>query len=106
MTTVHRDTCGTPQGYWQHEKRKEHPCDPCKADRLHRRNARKGTTPKLTIEEVVTEIQWMLKLNQGSGYIIHALGYTGRETSLATRLQRNGHHALSSQLFNMEDQAA
>ena len=104
MTT--RDICGTDKGYRAHISRHEKTCDPCRAFRKNKRNTQNGTRSRVTIEEVVTEIKWLLSLNQGTHYIIHALGYTGKEASLERRLQNNGRHDLAKRLIRPELVAA
>jgi len=89
--TVHRDICGTPAGYRAHTKRVEERCQPCKEAWTVRCRKYTKPTPTLpTAAEVIAEIEWMLSLNQGSGYILKAIGYTGREDSLRARLQKWG----------------
>jgi len=103
--TVRREVCGTPAGYRAHRKRDEDRCQPCLTawnDRCEK--YRPEPTPK--INEVIAEIEWMLSLNQGSGYILKAIGYTGREDSLRARLQKWGRLDLYRRLCMMEYEAA
>lgn len=103
---ITRDICGTRPGYWKHGKMGELKCDECRqANTLHR-NELKGTRPMMSIDEVIAEIEWMLHLNQGSARILQAVGYVGRENSLATRLQRRGRGDLYRQALMIEQAAA
>jgi hypothetical protein len=105
--TVNRDICGTPAGYRAHTKRVEERCQPCKEAWTIRCRKYTKTAPTLpTAAEVIAEIEWMLSLNQGSGYILKAIGYTGREEQLRSRLQKWGRMDVYRRLCMMEQEAA
>ena len=101
-----RDICGTTRGYRKHCKMGELKCQPCRSAKTLHDNELRGTRPALKTDELVAEIEWMLQLNQGSGYILQAIGYAGKEATLDTRLQRNGHKDLSRRLLMMDRAAA
>ena len=96
--TIIRPICGTPQGYSKHCRMNEPRCNECRDAQRLADNERKGTRPRVTIQEVAEEIEHLLSLNQGYGYIISAIGYTGREGALEARLRRNGHADLYNRL--------
>jgi hypothetical protein len=99
-----RKQCGTAEGHRQHVKRDEQDCEPCAAAWVERlKEPRHSHIPSAA--EVAEEIEWMLKLNEGTGYILHAIGYTGRENALRTRLALHGYNATTSKLLGA-DQAA
>lgn len=105
--TVHRDTCGTEQGYRAHTKRGETRCQPCKtawATRCRKYKPRQTAHPNAN--EVAAEIHHMLKLNQGHGYILTAIGYQGRLSALEKRMRDNGHKDLARWAVNLEREAA
>ena len=105
--TVHRDICGTPAGYRAHTKRVEERCQPCKeAWTIRCRQYTKPTPTLPTAAEVIAEIEWMLSLNQGSGYILKAIDYTGRENRLRDRLSRTGRIDLYNRLLGIDYQDA
>jgi hypothetical protein len=105
--TVYRDICGTELGYRTHTKRVEERCQPCKeAWTIRCRKYTKPAPTLPTVDEIVAEIEWMLSLNQGSGYILKAIGYTGREDSLRSRLQKWGRMDVYRRLCMMETEAA
>jgi hypothetical protein len=96
--TKHRDICGTVEGHRAHVKSKEARCQAC-ADVW-------SIVSGPTTDELAAEIEWLLKLNQGSHYILNAIGYTGREKKLRDRLHKRGYGELAYRLLRMEDQAA
>ena len=104
--TTSRPECGTDKGIRLHTKHHEPGCEPCRAYRRERRNAEAGTRARVTVEEVIAEIEWFLTLNQGTHHIINALGYTGKEASLERRLQNHGRHDLAKRLVRPELVAA
>jgi hypothetical protein len=98
-----RPECGTMRGYRIHCKLNEPRCEPC---RLARRVDETGLDQQpMNADELVAEIEWLLRLNQGRGTIVHQLGYTGRETSLERRLQR-AHRGDLIQALLRDDKAA
>jgi hypothetical protein len=95
---TNRDICGTRQGYRKHIRAGEQTCPDCRhAQRVHD-NERLGTTPLLPAADLIEEIEHLLSLNQGHGYILQAIGYTGKETNLAKRLRANGRPDLIGRL--------
>jgi len=105
--TVYRDICGTENGYRHHSKRTEVTCQPCKTAWTDRcRKYTKTGTGKPTIDEVIVEIEHMLGIGQGSGYILKVIGYTGREEQLRSRLQKWGRLDVYRRLCMMEYEAA
>lgn len=101
--------CGTPAAYRRHHRDGEPPCDPCgNAFREYRASLRRagGVPKRAAITDLIEEIEWLLHLNQGSGYILQAIGYTGKEASLDTRLQRHGYKDLARRLLMMDRAAA
>lgn len=102
---VHRDTCGTPAGYRAHTHRGEERCEPCKkAWTKNCEQYRRASTPRTQI--LIEEIEWLLKAHQGQHYILKAVGYVGRESTLRGRLEKHNRADLARRLLNMEDQAA
>lgn len=105
VATIHRDTCGTPAGYRAHTKHNEERCEPCKKAWTERcKQYRPQTRPSAQV--LIEEIEWLLKAHQGQHYILKAIGYAGRESSLKSRLEKNHRTDLVHRLLNMEDQAA
>jgi len=103
--TVYRETCGTAAGYRAHTHRGEERCEPCK--KAWTKNCdkyRRPTTPNSQV--LIEEIEWLLKAHQGSHYILKAVGYTGREGTLRSRLEKHNRADLARRLLRMEDQAA
>ena len=96
--TVERDTCGTWPGYRKHIRMNELTCPDCRAAATLHDNERRGTTPMLTANDLILEIEHLLSLNQGHGYILKAIGYTGKEKTLAKRLRANGRTDLMDRL--------
>ena len=94
-----RDICGTVPGYSKHERMGEPRCAPCREARRISDNERNGTRARVTAEHIAEEIEHLLRLNEGYAYILAAIGYTGRETSLEKRLRTNGHSDLYRRLF-------
>lgn len=88
--TVHRDICGTENGYRHHSRRTEEVCDPCKKAWSVR--CKKYTPQRATLSapEVINEIEHLLSLSQGTAYILRAVNYAGRERQLRDRLQKHG----------------
>jgi hypothetical protein len=103
--TVYRDVCGTELGYRHHSKRTEVTCQPCRTA-WNERCKKYTPQPSPKIAEVIAEIEWMLSLNQGSGYILKAIGYAGREEQLRSRLQKWGRMDVYRRLCMMETAAA
>lgn len=88
--TVHRDICGTENGYRKHGKRKEEPCQPCRAAWSIRCQKYNPARTTLDITEFITELEHLTGLGQGTDYILKAVGYAGREKQLRDRLQKHG----------------
>jgi len=103
--TVNRDICGTENGYRHHTKRVEITCQPCRTA-WNDRCKKYLPQPSPKIDEVIAEIEWMRSLGQGSGYILKAIGYTGREESLRARLQKWGRLDVYHNLIGEEYWAA
>lgn len=103
--TIHRDTCGTEKGYRAHQRNKEERCQPCRTA-WNNRCKKYTPEPPPKAAEVIEEIEWLLKAHQGTHYILKAIGYTGREHSLKSRLEKHRRPDLARRLLNMEDQAA
>lgn len=103
--TVHRDICGTENGYRHHTKRTEHTCQPC---RTAWNNRCKQYTPEPSpkIAEIIAELEWMLSLNQGTHYILKAINYVGREQQLRDRLGKHGRLDLYHRVVSGEYMAA
>ena len=97
--TVYRDMCGTKQGFIRHKEMREHKCAPC-------REAYWASSPRMTTPEIIAEIEHMLGIGQGSGYILKAVEYAGRESRLRDRLSRAGRIDLYNRLCTMEYEAA
>jgi hypothetical protein len=76
---------------------KERSCRPClDANNEHQRNP---PEPAPTAHEIAAEIEHMIRLNQGHGTILRAVGYLGRETSLEKRLRTNGRPDLARKVI-------
>ena len=103
--TTRRDTCGTVQGYRAHQRNHEVRCTPCRTV-WNERCKKYRPEPRPTSQVLIEEIEWLLKAHQGSHYILKAVGYTGRENTLRSRLEKHHRADLARRLLNMEDQAA
>ena len=102
--TIHRPTCGTEKGYRSHQRNREERCQPCKSAWNERCKKYKPVQP--SADEVAEEIEHMLRLNQGHGYILTAIGYNGRTQALEKRMRQNGHAELARWAVNLERDAA
>ena len=101
--------CGTPAAYSRHKRRGETPCTPCTtahraADAAKRRT--KGVPPRTTLDDLLTEIRFLLNAGEGEHRIVEAVGYLGRAKSLRTRLVQAGHQDIALQIFNSWELAA
>jgi hypothetical protein len=86
--------CGTRSAYRRHRAKGETACKPCiTANTAYSANERlkKGIPPRatLTTETLITEIEHLTGLGQGTDYILKAIGYVGREKQLRDRLQKH-----------------
>jgi hypothetical protein len=97
--TVYREICGTKQGFVRHKEMREHKCAPC-------REAYFAAPTRLKTPEIIAEIEHMLGIGQGSGYILKAIDYTGRENRLRDRLSRTGRIDLYNRLLGIDYQDA
>lgn len=102
---VYRDICGTENGYRHHSKRTEATCQPCRTA-WNNRCKQYLPEPPPKIAEIIHEVEWMLSLNQGTHYILTAIGYEGREKSLQARLQKHGRLDLYHRVISGEYTAA
>ena len=101
--------CGTPAARSRHLRRGETPCEPCitahrAADAARRRT--KGVPPRTTLDDLLTEIRFLLNAGEGEHRILQATGYEGRAKSLRTRLTQAGHQDIALQIFNSWELAA
>jgi hypothetical protein len=97
--------CGTDAAIKRHRYRNEPVCETCKqGDRERgetlRRN--KGVPERVTIEDLITEIRFLINAGEGEHRILQATGYTGRNNALRTRLAAAGQHQLSAQIFGWD----
>lgn len=94
--------CGTEQAYKRHKYRGEEPCETCAT--AH--NERTGHHSKITIEDLIAEIRFLVNAGEGTHRILQATGYLGREGTLRSRLTQAGQHHLAQQALNPWDLAA
>jgi hypothetical protein len=103
--------CGTYAAYRRHTKKGQQPCDPCTvAYRAHdeaRRRAR-GIPARnhISIDDLITEVRFLIHAGEGEHRILEATGYTNRPHSLRARLTKAGHQDLTNAIFNQWDLAA
>jgi hypothetical protein len=105
--------CGTPAAFQRHKRHGQEPCDPCRvayraADAAKRRKNPATTAPRseTNLNDLLTEIRFLLNAGEGEHRILQATGYEGRAKSLRCRLTKAGHHDLAAQVFNTWELAA
>ena len=97
--------CGTAAAVKRHRYNNEPVCDLCRqADRERGETARreKGIPERITIEDLIQEIRFLINAGEGEHRILQATGYVGRGHSLRTRLGKAGQHQLANQIFGYE----
>jgi hypothetical protein len=101
--------CGTEAALKRHYAHGEQPCDTCiegarKQSRERGETLRrtKGIPQRATIEDLITEIRFLINAGEGEHRILQATGYTGRNNALRTRLAAAGQHQLSAQIFGWD----
>lgn len=104
--TVHRDICGTENGYRHHSKRTEEVCQPCKTAWTERCKKYTPSRKTLSFDELAAELEHLLALGQGAHYILKAINYAGREHSLRSRLYAHGRLDLYNRIITEEYMAA
>jgi len=96
--------CGTPAAYQRHKRHNETPCEPCRAayrqaDAAKRRKPRTTPRSETNLNDLLTEIRFLLNAGEGEHRILTATGYQGRAKTLRCRLTKAGHHDLANQIF-------
>jgi hypothetical protein len=96
--------CGTPAAYQRHKRHGETPCEPCRtayrqADAAKRRKPTTTPRSETNLNELLTEIRFLLNAGEGEHRLLTATVYQRRAKTLRCRLTKAGQHDLANQIF-------
>jgi hypothetical protein len=101
--------CGTEAAFKRHQAHGEPPCDTCTdgyrqhaRERAQTARRAKGIPERISNEDFIAELEFLLNAGEGEKRILEALGYTGRPHTLHQRLYRTKRHDLATRIFGYE----
>lgn len=106
--------CGTPGAYRRHLRHGEpidQACAQAARDKTNNRRRDRRKTPARAytttpLQDLIENITFLLNAGEGTGRILQATGYTGREDALRERLRGHGHGHLATRILNPWELAA